>query len=190
MKRFSINVAVFLLVSISCNNVFATIVENVALQSKGASATAISYGTYMGDPQYPWKAIDGDNQFGWSSNWDMPAWLMVEFDDVYTIGSVGVWWGSHKHDYSISLSMDSIDWTTVVGPAISINEEAGPILHELFSITPIDAKYIRMDITSTSAPSTHIFQASVQDLEAYTVPEPATLALIGLGGLFLRKRKS
>ena len=190
MKRFSINVAVFLLVSMSCNNVFATIVENVALQSKGAIATAISYGTYNNDPQYPWKAIDGDNQFGWSSNWDMPAWLMVEFDDVYTIGSVGVWWGSHKHDYSISLSMDSIDWTTVVGPAISINEEAGPMLHELFSITPIDAKYIRMDITSTSAPSTHIFPASVQELEAYTVPETATLALLGLGGLFLRKRKS
>jgi len=68
--------------------------------------------------------------------------------------------------------------------------EAGPILHELFSIAPTDAKYIRMDITSTSAPATHIFQASVQDLEAYTVPEPTTLALIGLGGLLLRKRKS
>lgn len=190
MKRFSIFTVVFLSLFITYGSAFATI-ENVALQSKGASATAISYGTYNNDPQYPWKAIDGDSQTGWSSNWDIPAWLMVEFDDVYTIGSIGVLWGSHKHDYSISLSMDNTDWTTVVGPQTSPNEEGETGIHDLFTIAaPMDAKYIRMDITSTSAPSTHIFQASVNDLEAYTVPEPATLALLGLGGLFLRKRKS
>jgi len=186
MKRFFI-CAVVLLASIFCDNAFAA-VENVALQSKGASATAISYGTYMGDSQYPWKAIDGTNQTGWSSNGDIPAWLMVEFDDVYTISSVGIWWGSHKHDYSIGLSTDSLNWTTVVGPGVSANEEAGPLIHELFSITPMDAKYIRIDITTTSAPGSHIFQASVNDIEAYTVPEPTTIALVALGGLFLRKR--
>ena len=186
MKRTIITLLA--VITIICLSNFAT-ATNVAASANGGVATAISYGTYMGDPQYPWKAIDGTTQTGWSSNWDIPAWLMVEFDDVYTIGSVGVWWGSHKHDYSISLSMDSIDWTTVVGPAISINEEAGPMLYELFSIAPTDAKYIRIDITSTSAPGSHIFQASVQDIEAYTIPEPGTVTLMIAGTLAFLRRK-
>ncbi|GAB6906643.1 exported hypothetical protein [Desulfosarcina cetonica] len=140
---------------------------NVASQENGGTANAISYGTYLGDPQYPWKAIDGTSQTGWSSNWDIPAWLTVEFKKIYQLEAIGIWWGSHQHDYYISVSLDGNSWTTVIGPQQSTNTEAGPIVHEYFKIEPIDAKFIRIDITTTSAPPSHIFQASVNELEAF-----------------------
>jgi len=140
--------------------------KNVALSVNGATASAISEGTYNGDTQYAYEAIDGNKDIGWSSSFDMPAWLNVEFDQVYSIDSIGVWWGSHKHDYSISLSLDGSNWTTVK-TGISNNSEGSAPVYELFSINSTNAKYMKIDITSTSAPSSHIFQASVNEIEAY-----------------------
>jgi hypothetical protein len=145
---------------------------DVALQQHGGTATASSYGTYVGDPQYPWKAIDGDPQTGWSSNFEIPAWLKVEFAQVYRIEEIAVLWGSHVHDYTVELSIDGATWTTVLGPATSQNFEAGPSVYESFPITPRDAKFIRMNLLTTSAPSGHIFQASIQDLQAYSSVTP------------------
>jgi hypothetical protein len=140
--------------------------RNVALQSNGAVVTAINYGTY-GEPQYPSNAIDGNPQIGWSSNWSCPAWLKVEFDSIYNINAVAWWTGSHKHDFTISLSTDNINWTTVVSRRTSTNSEAGPATYEYFPIPPMNAKYVQIDILTTSAPGGHIFQSSVGELEVY-----------------------
>ncbi len=149
---------------------------NVALQSNGGTATAINYGTYMGDPQYPWEAIDGSPTNGWSSNWSCPAWLKVEFDDLYPIDRVAWWTGSHQHDYSISLSADNTVWNTVVPSRRSTNIEGQAPEYESFSIPRTDARYMKIDITSTSAPGSHIFQSSVGELEAY-IAQPRTHVL-------------
>jgi len=141
---------------------------NVALMSNGASATAISEGTYMGDTQYAYEAIDGDENIGWSSNWDIPAWLQVEFNQVYDINSIGVWWGTHQHDFTISLSINGNDWTSVV-TGTSNNSEGGSPVYELFSISNTNAKYMKIDIITTSAPGSHIFQASVDEIEAFCI---------------------
>lgn len=140
---------------------------NVALSSKGAVATAISAGTYLGVNHPASFANDGDTNTTWASNWDMPAWLQIQFSKTYSISKVGVWWGSHKHAYTIKLSTDGINWTTVQTGTSGNSEGANPV-HEEFSITKCSAKYLKIEITSTSAPSGHIFQSCVTELEAFT----------------------
>ncbi len=140
---------------------------NVALSPNGGVATAISEGTYLGTTHYAKLAIDGDSSTFWASEKSMPAWLKVEFKQIYTINRVGVWWNSHQHQFTIELSTDGNNWTTVVPSRLSKNSEGSKPVHELFSINSTEAKFIRINITSTSAPSAHIFQAAVGELEAY-----------------------
>jgi len=143
-------------------------IQNISLSEHGAIANAISQGTYMGNTQYASYAIDGDQSSSWSSQGDMPAWLKVKFDKVYEIEQVGVWWASHKHTFSIELSLDGNNWTEVVSSRSSNNSEGSAPVHELFPIDLTKAQYIKLKISSTSAPSSHIFQASVGEIEAFT----------------------
>ena len=135
--------------------------------SFGGVATAISSGTYNGLTHYPDFAIDGNSSTFWASQWDMPAWIKVEFNQVYSINSVGIWWSQHVHTFSVSLSLDGISWTTVVPYRLSTNTEGGIPVHELYEITPMNARYIKCEMTTTSAPSSHIFQATLGELEAF-----------------------
>lgn len=151
---------------------------NVALSSNGGIATAISEGTYVGITHYASLAIDGDTSTAWADAGEMPAWLVVKFDSLYKIGTVGVWWGSHQQRFSISLSSDSSNWTTVVGPELSDNSEGSAPVHQLFAVSPMNARFIKLYIDSTSAPATHMFQAMVAELEAFqanAVPVVPTL---------------
>ncbi len=121
---------------------------------------------YVGTPE---KAIDGDKAHGWCGT-TIPGWLQVKFDKVYSIRKVGIVLGSHKQTYAISLSQDGEHWTTVVSARESPNSEGEHSRLESFDVPPTDAQYIRADITKTSAPGGHIFQAVVNELEAYGVP--------------------
>ena len=152
---------------------------NVALSSNGATATAISEGSYSGNTCYAHEAIDGRLDNGWSSDWDMPAWLTIEFDQVYNIDTVAVSWGSHKHDFTIALSLNGADWTTVK-TGTSNNLEGESSVYEIFSITSQNAKYMKITITSTSAPNSHIFQSSVDEIEAYQIVSPSPTAPTGV----------
>jgi len=165
---------------------------NVALQSQGGTATASSTGTYK-FTRWPSMAIDGDRSDGWGSNWDhpMPAWLQVEFNRIYRIEDIGIQWLQHNHTFSVSLSPDGESWTSVLPSEMRSNTNAYPSgmsyddgsyhgsdpAYQLFSIEPTDAQYIRLTITSTSAPGSHILQARVSELEAYRPP--------GVFGLFV-----
>ena len=150
--------------------------RNVALAKNGGKARAISEGTYMGDTQRASEAIDGNGKNGWASQWDMPAWLEVEFDQMYTIEKLGVTWGPNQHDFSISVSEDGKKWHEVVPSRKATQKphfQNGKWIkglgfkHEVFKIKPIRAKYARMNITTTTAASSHIFQAIVHEFEAY-----------------------
>ena len=156
---------------------------NVALTSRGASASAISTGSYLGNTMWPKHAIDGDPETGWASQWSIPAWLQVEFDKVYVIQEVGVRWGPHNHRFSISLSEDGETWTEVVKDRVSSQKShhdkdglaiGGEFNHERFAIKPTRARAIRIDLSTTSAPRGHIFQAIVHELEAYAITEGAS----------------
>jgi len=141
--------------------------ENVCLSSNDGRAIAISEGSYGGTTMYANKAIDGNSNTFWASQWNIPAWLTVKFDRVYNIHEVGVWWGSHKQKFKISLSLDGNSWTTVVPTSISNNYEGSEPVHQTFNISNTMARFIRIDILETSAPRSHIFQAIVNELEAY-----------------------
>jgi len=175
MKKLMITIFILVLVCllVSCDlltnllNPDDNSLTNVALSAKGATASAISEGTYLGITHHASNAIDGDSVAAWASDWDMPAWLQVEFNATYTIKKVGVWWASHRHDYLIKLSTNGINWTTVKSGTSNNTEGASPV-HEEFSIAPQSAKYIKIEITTTTAPSSHIFQAMISEIEAYT----------------------
>jgi hypothetical protein len=144
------------------------VLTNVALANNGSIATAISSGYYSGITHHPAFAIDGDNISYWASQWDMPAWIKIQFNQTYTISKVGIWMASHKETFALSLSEDGIIWTLVVPHRLSICEEGSSIpIHETFEITPMKAKFIKCEITTTTAPSSHIFQAILNELEAF-----------------------
>jgi hypothetical protein len=152
---------------------------NVALQQNGGTATADSWATYLWYTGRPSNAIDGvtdsgayPDPGGWRGT-NIPGWLEVEFDQTYEIENVSIWFGSHQQTYSISLSLDGTSWTEVVQPRLSENtEEFESEVPETFNIDPTLAKYIRVDITTTSAPVAHIFKSSINELQAYASQGP------------------
>lgn len=161
---------------------------NVALQASGGTATADSWETYNGFVGSPDKAIDGQagppgpgsEETGWRGG-SIPGWLQVQFNQPYEIQRVGIWFSSHQQTYSVSLSMDGSAWDTVIPSTLSTNYEGSPPSYASFDISPTVAEYIRMDITGTSAPGSHIFQTSINELEAYAIPEPSALSLLMIG---------
>ena len=98
-----------------------------------------------------------------------PDGWQVKFDKPYIIDKVAIVVDADKQTYSISLSKDGMNWTIVVPSHELTNFEAGPCQRESFAIPPTEAKYIRVDVTETSAPPSHIFQVVIHELEAYRV---------------------
>ena len=183
----------FLSIVLMTVNVQATL-TNVALQSNGGQASAISEGTYAGTTLYASLAIDGDYLADWASQGDMPAWVQVEFAQDYLIERVGVEIDYHQQTFAISLSLNGSDWTEVVSPRLSENtplvvptSESAGASYEVFDITPQLARFMRVDTTTTTAPSSHIFQSIIGEIEAYAIPEPTSFSLLALGGLALKR---
>lgn len=169
---------------------------NVAASANGGTATAISEGSYSGTTHYAYLANDSDYQTDWCSQGSMPAWVKIEFDDVYLISKVAIQVNYHQQTFAISLSNNGTDWNQVVAPTLSSNIPAeiptsasAGASYEVFNITPQNAKFIRADITTTTAPGSHIFQAIVSEVEAYTVPEPLTISLLAIGSIALIKKR-
>ncbi len=151
---------------------------NVALKANGGTATAGSVGTYLGTSHPASYADDGNEATAWCNLGLMPDWLKIKFDHVYLIKEVGVVWGvgSHNQIYSISLSEDGKNWQVVV-PSRASATDAGnnggyhgntAISRERFPIVPTLARFIRINVTNTSAPATHIFKAIVSELQAFS----------------------
>ncbi len=143
--------------------------NNRALASHGAKATAVSDGYYAGVYRRAEAAIDGSSESFWASNGHMPAWLEIEFDRSYLIDTIAIWWGAHRHDFSIILSEDGKTWTTVLAGKSNNFEGSDPV-YEIYEIPPRRARLLRVRITSTTAPTSHIFQALIHEVEAYGVP--------------------
>jgi len=151
--------------TIRCHTAGGKDLINVALQSNGASATADSIGRYLNYVGTPDRAINGDKTEGWRGT-NIPGWIKVEFDKMYIIHEVGLVVGSHRHTYIISLSENGKRWTEVVPPHQSRNSEGNTGHWEIYTITPVKARYMKVEITKTSAPFSHIFQASINELLA------------------------
>ena len=121
----------------------------------------------MGYTGLPVKAIDGDATGSWCGTNGTSGWLKVGFAQARTISQIGIWWGSHKHTFSVDLSVDGNTWTTVIPSQQSTNSEGAAPVFQAFDIAPTNAKFIRVNITATSAPGSHIYQAIINELQAY-----------------------
>ena len=147
------------------------------------SVKAVSEGTYMGKTQYAKYAIDGKHDTGWASQWSMPAWLEIDLGKTQRIGKVKVLWGmgSHNQYFTIESSRNKQSWKTVVASRWSDTDATNysgrdkgnyhgnsKATWETFTFSPLDARYVRIHITKTQAPSSHIFQAIVHELEVFS----------------------
>ena len=167
MRKFTFLVLLSVLI-VGLSNVFGQNNNcNYALVSNGSTVSAISEGTYQGTTHYADYAIDGDLNTFWASEWDMPAWIIVDLNQTRQIDMIAIAWYYNQQEFSISLSNDGNNWTTVVPSQQSNNTPDGGNSHELYPISSTNARYIKVDITATTAPSSHIFKATIWEIEAY-----------------------
>ncbi len=141
---------------------------NVALQSQGATATASSYGSYGGYNATADQANDGqDNSSNpntmsfWGAS-SVPAWLMITLPSVKSIKTIVVNQNYHDITFNIEGSTDGSTWFTLV-PSTFLTHTAG--VYTLSSATNV--KQVRLNITNTTAPGSHVWQANIQELELW-----------------------
>ncbi len=132
------------------------------LTSNGATATAISVGTWSGITHYASRAVDGDIITGWRSNWHNPAWITVDLQSVNTISKLKLHWQQTSHSYSVEASTDNSNWQTIV----STRNGTKSTIDEL-SIGSVNARYIKISMLTTDAPGHWIFQSQLQEIEIF-----------------------
>jgi hypothetical protein len=123
----------------------------------------------MGCSASPEKGNDGDNATFWAGT-GTPSWYQVQFDNVYTIGAVGVYTYYHTQTYRVELSAGNGNWVEVVPSYTTADKQPSGTAdseYKLFSIPQTNAKYIKATITWTDAPGMHIFQTGLLELEAF-----------------------
>lgn len=152
---------------------------NLALEG---TITAVSEGTYRGQKHLARYANDGDTSTDWASQWSMPAWLQLELPKTRPVSAVAIVWGleAHNQHFSLATSTDGRAWKLVVPSRWSATDaldfSAGAtgrykgnsqVVRERFDFPRTEARYVRLSIDQTQAPSSHIFQARVHELEVY-----------------------
>ncbi|MGZ0174605.1 MAG: discoidin domain-containing protein, partial [Planctomycetales bacterium] len=115
--------------------------------------------------RHPARAIDGaiGEEFAWEGLHGDSKWWMVEFTDLYYIDRIDIVWGSHQHLYEIQAPVNGDKWTTVVPTGLTDNRE-GSQAESSLEIAPVWARFLRINILKTSAPRTHLYQATLQEV--------------------------
>lgn len=123
----------------------------------------------MGVTKYPRLINDEDLETDWCSDFELPAACTVEFDDEYTIVWVRCVTRYHTQTYRIELSADGKTWEQVgehTSSDLKASGEDEGIDDYHIGIGEHRARYMRVVVTKTDAPATHIFQACVAELQA------------------------
>jgi len=156
--------------------------EDLALVSGGASATASSWGSYGGYDAIPNAAIDGlHDERGWGGTQGEGDWLKIDLGSVYRVQTLRIDNGYHSLEYTYCLSEDGATWDC---PTIVISSTGDHYIDDpLGNIETITfpagtaMRFIRIDILSTNAPSSHIWEAMLDEVEAYAEAGGDTPAL-------------
>ncbi|MES9525457.1 galactose-binding domain-containing protein [Streptomyces capoamus] len=108
--------------------------------ARGAPATAGSTEWWNPFTSYaPGRAVDGDRDTRWASEWSDDQWLRIDLGSVHRVGRVTLdWERAYGKAYSIQLSADGANWRTVW----STTTGDGGLDTARFTGTP--ARYVRV----------------------------------------------
>ncbi len=83
-------------------------------------------------------AVDGDSTTRWESDANQDEYFQVDLGGVYAINTVVInWEAAYAQEYSIQVSEDGVDWTTVV-------TKYGMAGEVETTFAAVDARYVRM----------------------------------------------
>ncbi|MCY3413194.1 MAG: discoidin domain-containing protein [Candidatus Heimdallarchaeota archaeon] len=144
--------------------------RNVALTENGGYATSHDYGSYGGYTASPDKINDGDNSTFWAGT-TAPNWAMVQFNSTYNLTQIGIFTYYHSINFRVEISEDGSSWNDILGLIITPNEidgvDGGESYYYMFNVDGMIAQYLRVYIETTDAPSSHIFQVGIYEIEAF-----------------------
>jgi hypothetical protein len=148
--------------------------RDVALVSEGATATASTWGTYNGWESRPEGAIDGvhdNHEAAWGGTQGAGDWLRVDLGRTYDLSTVRVDNGHHSLQYTLRTSADGETWHTVAEGYPSDGDTFVPDdqNNASFDLDGRTVRYVAVNVSATSAPASHIWQAIIEEVEAIPV---------------------
>jgi hypothetical protein len=179
MNRASTTVTVWLLalgLCLSCafGVAAADAPTDVALSSAGATASASSWGSYSGNDAVPAKAIDGDHGTKWGGTGGAGDWLLVTFDRTYRLAELRIDNGFHTLTYRVEVSTDGTSWQTLADDYESRGDNYIDDSRANVATFPLGGervRQVRITVLETNAPSSHIWEAIIDEVEAIPVSE-------------------
>jgi hexosaminidase len=81
----------------------------------------------------------------WKSSTNKNEWVIIDLDSIYTLDYLKIiWMESRPSEYSVSVSIDSLNWKDVIIPAPKYGR-----IDEILKIENL-ARYVRINLNSTS----------------------------------------
>lgn len=100
---------------------------------------SVSASTVEEGPNTAESVNDGDQLTRWSSLYEDPSWIAIEFDQEYSVDEVKLFWeGSYSSQYEIQVSQDGSFWNTVY------TNHAGTGGEDIITFPAVNARHIRM----------------------------------------------
>jgi len=137
---------------------------NKAVWSAEASSVETEEGAANGKPE---SLIDGDITTFWHSTWSdgeppYPHWFIIDMTKIESFGRFGMIRRYNNKDgfktFNIEVSLDKVTWK-MIGKDLNFNSEDTPAAWQDYSVTPVNARYIRITMTASrngTSKSTHL----------------------------------
>jgi hypothetical protein len=123
------------------------------------------------------------NQLNWSAYDRLSFWTKVsDMSGRERIDEIALWDLSGKRAGFVVPAPTTTAWTEVIAPFSGFSQDAG------FNISEVKALQIKFTTWDTRAPGTS--SVWLDNMQVNVIPEPSALALLGLGSLFLLRRKA